>query len=61
MNESTSEKSLRILAELLAREKMHTQILMSLAYPGVTDDEFSHQMQLLEAKIDQLREYIIMM
>lgn len=59
MNENTSEKALEILAELLAREKMHTQILMSLAYRGATDDEFNMHMQNLELRIAQLKEVIL--
>jgi hypothetical protein len=59
MTENITEKALDILAELLAREKMHTQILMSLAYRNVTDEEFTHQMQLLEIKIAQLKEVIL--
>ena len=55
----SSEKALSILAELLAREKMHTQILMSIAYPSLTDIAFQDQMQMIEIKIEQLKEVIL--
>jgi len=60
MNEQAGEKALNILAELLAREKMHTQILMSIAYPSLTDAAFQDQMQMIELKIAQVRDLIVM-
>jgi hypothetical protein len=50
------EKLFDMLAEILAREKMHTQILMSIAYRGADDETYNTEMALLESRISQIKE-----
>lgn len=50
------EKLFDMLAEILAREKMHTQILMSIAYRGADDETYNTEMALLESRISQVKE-----
>ena len=52
------EKLFDILAEILAREKMHSQILMSIAYRGASDETYNTEMALLESRILQIKEVI---